>query len=84
MTSSRRIPVICSAAASLPEVAGEGAEYFDPYSVPDMAEKIAMVLSSEAVREDLRRKGRANLQRFSWDRAARETLDVYGRAMALP
>ena len=71
------IPVICSTAASLPEVAGDGALLFDPLSVEAMQEALRAGLSDEPLRERLRVRGRANAAKFSWDRTARQTLDVY-------
>lgn len=71
------VPVVCSMAGSLPEVAGEGAAYFDPYSVEDIAEKITRVARDTELCVELRQKGLANVQRFSWEQTARETLSVY-------
>ncbi|MBU4269151.1 MAG: glycosyltransferase family 4 protein [Acidobacteria bacterium] len=71
------VPVVCSTAGSLPEVAGEGATYFDPYSVEDMADKIARVARDSELRTGLRQRGLVNVKRFSWEQTARETLSVY-------
>lgn len=71
------VPVACSTAGSLPEVAGEGALFFDPYSVEDMARAIRRCLDSADLRWTLIQKGLDNLARFSWEKSARETLEVY-------
>jgi glycosyltransferase involved in cell wall biosynthesis len=71
------VPVACSGRASLPEVAGDAAVLFDPLSVEDMARQIARVAGDAALRQSLRAGGFENLKRFSWDRAAEETLAVY-------
>jgi glycosyltransferase involved in cell wall biosynthesis len=71
------VPVVCSRVASLPEVAGEAAVYFDPYSVDDMAQQIARVALDSGLRGALRQKGRENVKRFSWTKTAAETLAVY-------
>ncbi len=70
-------PVACSRAASLPEVAGDAAEYFDPSSVEDIAAAIQRVLESSDVRATLRTKGleRANL--YSWDECGRRHYQLY-------
>ncbi len=73
------VPVVCSTAGSLPEVAGDGAVYFDPCSVADMADKMAQVVRDPALRAELCQKGHTNVQRFSWEQTARETLAVYAR-----
>lgn len=71
------VPVVCSTAGSLPEVAGEAAVFFDPYSVEDMAEKIIRVAGDKALQQTLRQKGLINVKRFSWERTAFETIAVY-------
>ena len=71
------VPVVCSTAGSLPEVAGEAAAFFNPYSISDMADKMALVLESPSLRTELRLKGLANVRRFSWGQTGRETLAVY-------
>lgn len=75
------VPLVCSRAASLPEIAGEGAYYFDPYDTADLVRALRTCLRDSALREALRAKGRANLARFSWERAAHKTLEVYRRAV---
>ena len=73
------VAVACSTAASLPEVAGDGAALFDPLSVDDMARVLLECLSDPAQRAALVEKGRANVALFSWERTAHATLEVYQR-----
>ncbi len=70
-------PVACSNVSSLPEVVGNAALLFDPRDVDDLALTIARVLSDETLREHLRIQSRARARHFSWERTARETLQVY-------
>jgi alpha-1,3-rhamnosyl/mannosyltransferase len=70
-------PVCCSRAASLPEVAGDAAAYFDPFDVKGIATAVIRVLTEEQLRLSLISKGFEQACRFSWLRAARETLAVY-------
>jgi glycosyltransferase involved in cell wall biosynthesis len=70
-------PVVCSRAASLPEVAGDAAEYFEPTSVEDLAAAMEGVLSSTERQAELRRKGLERAKLFSWEECARRTLEVY-------
>jgi len=74
-------PVITSNASSLPEFAGDAALLVDPTSVAEISEAMERVLSDPNLRLTLAEKGIAQCQKFSWDRAARETLDVYYRAL---
>jgi glycosyltransferase involved in cell wall biosynthesis len=74
-------PVACSKTASLPEVCGEAAEYFDPTSEEEMAAKIAYLLGNQDRREELSRAGVAKAAEYSWERMAEETAAVYRRAV---
>jgi glycosyltransferase involved in cell wall biosynthesis len=69
-------PLVCSNASALPEVAGDGAEYFDPTDVSDMAHALRSVLENSARRAELVTRGRENVKRFTWERAAREILEM--------
>ncbi|MBC8449011.1 MAG: glycosyltransferase family 4 protein [Chloroflexi bacterium] len=69
-------PVVASNVSSIPEVAGDGALLVDPHDTAALAEALAGVLSDEALRADLIRRGLANVPRFSWHRCAEQTLAV--------
>jgi len=71
------LPVAASNTSSLPEVAGDAAILFDPYNVDDMADKIYKVLSDGSLRERLIEKGFKRCDNFSWEKCARETLNIY-------
>lgn len=72
-------PVICSAASSLPEVTGDAALLVDPTDTGALAAAIARLMSDEALRLELARRGLAQAARFSWERTAAATLDLYRR-----
>ena len=74
---ARGVPVACSNAASLPEVAGEAALLFDPRDPRAIADAL-LRLPVESAR--LRAAGRRRAAEFTWERAARRTLDSYRRA----
>lgn len=74
---SHDCPVVCGTTSSIPEVVGDGGEYFDPADVDSIREAIERVVGSENHRKALIEKGRARLGCFSWDRCAGETLEVY-------
>lgn len=69
-------PVICSRAASLPEIGGEAAVYFNPQNPEEIAAAILKVVSNENLKKELSLKGLAQAQKFSWEKAAAETLKV--------
>ena len=70
-------PAIVSTAGALPEVTGDAAVKVDPHDDAALARAIAAVLDDEALRRELRARGLEQARRFSWERAARETLRVY-------
>lgn len=71
------LPVACSNITCLPEVGGDAAMYFDPEDPEDIAAKVYKVCSDEDLRGLLVKKGLKRVQLFSWERTAKETLDVY-------
>lgn len=77
---SEGIPVACSSAGSLPEVAGEAALLFDPLSVEKIEQAIIDVITEQDLRRRLVALGKENVKRFSWEKAAEETLEVYRSA----
>jgi glycosyltransferase involved in cell wall biosynthesis len=76
----RGVPVVCSNTPALAEVAGDAALQIDPLAADDLAAALRRVLGDPAEAERLRAAGRERAARFSWDRAAELTLDVYRRA----
>jgi glycosyltransferase involved in cell wall biosynthesis len=70
-------PVVSSDAASLPEIGGDAAIYFDPKNINEMSQKIMEVLNSQKIKKELIEKGEKRYKDFSWEKLARETLEVY-------
>jgi glycosyltransferase involved in cell wall biosynthesis len=70
-------PVIASDVSSLPEVCGDACLYVDPYDVNSITKSIARVLTNKELREDLRAKGLERAQLFSWEKTAKEVLDLF-------
>jgi glycosyltransferase involved in cell wall biosynthesis len=69
-------PVIASNSSSLPEVVGDAGLLVDPTDVSAIAAAMESVAASADLRAELRAKGRARATTFSWERCARETLEV--------
>jgi glycosyltransferase involved in cell wall biosynthesis len=78
------IPLASSTSASLPEVAGEGALYFDPLSVESIASAFQELYEDSELRCHLVEKGYSNVARFSWMRAAEELHQVFCSTIAHP
>jgi glycosyltransferase involved in cell wall biosynthesis len=78
---ARGVPVACSNASSLPEVAGEAALLFDPHDSRAIAAALERLLADEAERERLCAKGTERVRRFTWERTAKLTLESYERTL---
>ena len=70
-------PVVAAAAGSIPEIAGSAALLSPPTDVEALAANLFWVLDDPAMYDKLARRGRTNLERFSWNRTADEMLAVY-------
>lgn len=76
------VPVASSFAASLPEIGGEGAIYFDPTSVEAIVSALKQALWQDSEKaETLRIAAQANLSRFSWAGTAKSSVDVYRKVL---
>jgi glycosyltransferase involved in cell wall biosynthesis len=73
-------PVVTSNISSLPEVVGDAAVLVNPENLFDIARGIREVLLDETMRNELIRRGHVQAARFSWERTAREVLEIYGEA----
>jgi glycosyltransferase involved in cell wall biosynthesis len=71
--------VAASHSSSHPEVGGEAATYFDPENTEEMTAVIRRLLSDKEEVRHRRQLGLAQAQKFSWQRAARETMAVYDK-----
>jgi glycosyltransferase involved in cell wall biosynthesis len=72
-------PVIASRIPALVETTGDAALLFDPADVGELTEKILELLgeNGEGVRRALTSAGKRRAAKFSWERTARETWQVY-------
>jgi glycosyltransferase involved in cell wall biosynthesis len=78
---ARGVPVACSNASSLPEVAGDAALMFDPHDERAIAAALERLLSDPAEAERLRARGLERAREFTWGRTARATLESYRRVL---
>jgi glycosyltransferase involved in cell wall biosynthesis len=63
-------PVVASSSASMPEVCGDGALYFDPHDVQGLKDALDAVLSNTVVADRLRAQGVSQVERYTWDKTA--------------
>ena len=70
-------PVVTSNTGGTPEIAGDAAILLDPNDPEAIAAAVHSVLTDAQLREALIRKGVEQSKRFSWERCARETLELF-------
>jgi len=78
------LPVVCSNTSSMPEVVGDAALLVDPEDEGSIAEAMWEAAHDETLRHRMRDAGLARARLFSWDDAARQTLDVYREIIRQP
>jgi glycosyltransferase involved in cell wall biosynthesis len=69
-------PVVCSSAASLPEVCAEAAIYFDPLNIAELKKALIRINTNLSLREELRTKGLQRIGLFSWKISASKIVSL--------
>ncbi len=70
-------PAIGARAGSIPEVMGDGGILFDPHSVEELSVALERVLNDTEFQRQLVQRGLQNVARFSWERCAEKTFQIY-------
>ena len=73
--------VIASDVASLPEACGDAAEYIDPNSIQDIAEKIHLIVSDSKRKSALIEKGFTHSKLFTWEKSAQAHMDIFKKVL---
>jgi len=74
-------PVLSSNRTAIPEACGNAVEYFDPHSPKDLADKADELLNDPKRREEMIRRGKSQVKKFSWSKMAKQTLGVYKQVL---
>lgn len=72
-------PVVTSNTSSLPEVVDDAAITVDPYDIDALTNAMREVLTNNGLRKSMVEKGLKQAKKFSWDKTAEETMEVYER-----
>lgn len=70
-------PIAASKLTSIPEVAGKAALYFDPRNPVEISRAFEKMTNDSSLRNNLAEEGRNQLNNFSWDRTAKQTINVF-------
>ena len=76
----RGVPVACSNASALREVAGDAALVFDAHRPSELASAVTRLLQDDDLAQELAARGRARAAEFTWRRTAEQTLSSFERA----
>jgi len=71
------VPAAVARMSALPEMAGEAAIYFDPYNVAEMTEAMERLVWDEQLRGQLSGQAIEQAAKFTWQKTARQTLEVF-------
>lgn len=74
-------PVIAANRASIPEVCGDAALYFDPENVDEIAEKLILISSDKSLSKKLIAKGLIQSKKFAWEKCAEQTMEVINKVL---
>jgi glycosyltransferase involved in cell wall biosynthesis len=75
-------PVVTSNVASLPEIIGEAGVLIPPGDQQALSQALQDVLSDPGLQTHLAIKGPQQASQFTWERTARQTLQVYRQVLA--
>jgi glycosyltransferase involved in cell wall biosynthesis len=75
-------PVLTSNTSALPEVCGDAAVFVNPFDVDDMADKVRTLLADEALRRNLRARGRQRARLYTTERFRNRLQELYAKVLA--
>ncbi len=70
-------PVLSSNVSSIPEIAGDAAILVNPIDTQEIADNMIKLAENENLRNELCIKGKKQLEKFDWEKCAKETLKIY-------
>jgi len=74
-----QLPVAASSIPVFKEIVGEAALFFDPNNIRSISSAIARIITNDKLRKELIVKGNNRIKKFSWEKCARETLDLINK-----
>jgi len=77
------LPIITSNTSSLPEVGGNAAYYVNPENINKLSQAIEKISNNEILRREMSKKSLAQSKKFSFEKCAKETYDVYKKIQNL-
>jgi glycosyltransferase involved in cell wall biosynthesis len=75
------VPVIVSDTSSMPEVVGDAGILISPKDKHKWVEAITIINTDDKIREKMKKGNLSQIVKFSWEKVARETIEVYKSAI---
>jgi glycosyltransferase involved in cell wall biosynthesis len=72
-----QLPVIAANNTCLPEICKDGAIYFDPFNIAEMALQMGSLLNNESERKRIVEKQKTVAANYSWQKSAKEIMQVF-------
>ena len=69
-------PVICSNKASLPEICGDAALYFDPLNVQEITDQINQLINDSLLQNSLKQRGMERVKQYTWKKSANQFWEI--------
>lgn len=78
---SNGLPVVSSDSSCLPEIYGDAALYFNPNNTEEMVKAMSELIHNQDLRDSLIKRGYNRIKKFSWQKCAQETLEIYNSVL---
>lgn len=72
-----QVPVLAARTSCLPEILGNAAQYFDSADISGIIKSIDEIRTNTELQQELVNKGNAQVQKYSWEKMAEQTMNVY-------
>ncbi len=73
------LPIAASSIPVFKEIAGEAALFFDPNNIRSISSAINRIITDDKLRKELIAEGNSRIKKFSWEKCAKETLDLINK-----
>jgi len=74
---AKNLPVLSSSAGPMPEILQSAAKYFDPENTQQLLQLMKDIVEKNDLRQQLILAGSEQIKKYSWQKMAQETLDIY-------
>jgi glycosyltransferase involved in cell wall biosynthesis len=70
-------PVVCSNIDCFKEIGGQAVEFYEKANPSDLTNKLTEIINNSIKKEQMTKKGERQAQKYSWEKTANETLNIF-------